>query len=89
MSEELDWLIQTGKIIFLAVQRPFLLTYKVSQDHIELLFSVIRSKGGYNNDPTAKQFQAAYKLLLVHHEIRSVGTGNCLAFDFTSILHPD
>jgi DNA transposase THAP9 len=70
------------------IQRPFLLTYKVSQDHIELLFSVIRSKGGYNNNPTARQFSAAYKRLLVHHEIHSVGgTGNCLALDFTSILH--
>ena len=68
-------------------ERPFLMTYKVSQDHIELLFSVIRSKGGFNNNPTARQFKAAYKRLLVHHELRSIGSGNCLALDFTSILH--
>ena len=68
-------------------QRPFLLTYKVSQDHIELLFSVIRSKGGFNNNPTARQFKAAYKRLLVHHEIHNVGTGNCLALDCTLILN--
>lgn len=68
-------------------ERPFLMTYKGSQDHIELLFSVIRSKGGFNNNPTARQFKAAYKRLLVHHELRSVGSGNCLALAFTSILH--
>lgn len=39
----------------------YFLTYKISQDHIEMFFSAIRSKGGYNNNPTAKQFEDAYK----------------------------
>lgn len=67
-------------------ERPFLMTYKVSQDHIELVLSVILSKGAFNNNPTARQFKAAYKRLLVHHELGNVGSGNCLALDFTSIL---
>ena len=33
----------------------YLLTYKFSQDHIELLFSCIRSKGGWNNNPNCLQ----------------------------------
>jgi hypothetical protein len=35
--------------------------YKVSLDHLELFFSSIRSAGGWNNNPTARQFTAAYK----------------------------
>lgn len=35
----------------------YLLTYKLSQDHLELFFSAIRSKGGFNNNPTALQFE--------------------------------
>lgn len=34
-------------------------TYKLSQDHLEMLFSVIRSHGGCNNNPTANQFKTA------------------------------
>jgi hypothetical protein len=29
----------------------YVLTYKVSQDHLELLFACIRGKNGYNNNP--------------------------------------
>ncbi|TGZ45601.1 THAP domain-containing protein 9 [Temnothorax longispinosus] len=39
----------------------YLLTYKLSQDHVELFFSAIRSRGGHNNNPTAKQFESAFK----------------------------
>ena len=49
----------------------YILTYKLSQDHLELFFGAVRSKGGYNNNPTARQFEAAYKRLLVHSEIRA------------------
>ena len=39
--------------MFSSPTNPFkyLLTYKFSQDHIELLFSCIRSRGGWNNNP--------------------------------------
>ena len=33
----------------------YLLTYKLSQDHLELFFSAIRASGGFNNNPTAIQ----------------------------------
>lgn len=38
----------------------YILTYKFSQDHVELLFSKIRSRHGYNNNPNALQFQHCY-----------------------------
>nr|CAH7724979.1 unnamed protein product [Callosobruchus chinensis] len=64
----------------------YILTYKMSQDHIELFFSAIRSKGGSNNNPTARQFEAIYKRLLLHSEIKGTKTANVVAIDNTSIL---
>lgn len=51
-----------------------------------MLFSAIRAKGGFNNNPTVTQFEAAYKALLVHAEIKSNTSANCFAQDNTSIL---
>ena len=64
----------------------YLLTYKFSQDHIELFFSAVRGRGGFNNTPTAIQFKAAYKRLLMRHKIKC-GTGNCSVLDNTTILN--
>lgn len=64
----------------------FLMTYKLSQDHLETFFSLIRSRGGYNNNPSAKQFKAAYKQLLVRHEIASSENANCLPLSEIPIL---
>ncbi|CAM4735890.1 unnamed protein product [Leuciscus chuanchicus] len=64
----------------------YLLTYKLSQDHLELFFSAVRARGGYNsNNPTARQFKAAYKRLLVRHQVKN-GTGNRLIRDGTNML---
>ena len=65
----------------------YILTYKLSQDHIEMFFSAIRSKCGFNNNPTAGQFEAAYKRLLIHSEICVSSQSNCLPQDSTNILH--
>lgn len=64
----------------------YVLTYKLSQDHLELFFGAVRSKGGFNNNPTARQFEAAYKRLLVHSEIRAPKTGNAIDLDSINIL---
>ena len=53
--------------VLLASPKPaleHLLTYRMSQDHIESFFSKIRSMGGFNNNPSAGQFLAAYKRVL-------------------------
>jgi len=64
----------------------FLLTYKLSQDHLEMFFSAIRSKGGFNNNPTAAQLEAAYKRLIIHTELATSSEANCLPIDRTNIL---
>lgn len=44
----------------------YLLTYKMSQDNIETMFSTIRRRGGWNNNPTALQFKYTYRAILAH-----------------------
>nr|CAI5845171.1 unnamed protein product [Callosobruchus analis] len=65
----------------------FILTYKLSQDHLEIFFSAVRSKGGFNNNPTSRQFQAIMKRLLIHQEIAGNENANAVSLDNTSILH--
>lgn len=38
----------------------YLLTYKLSQDHIELFFGAVRASLGCNNNPTVRQFTSDY-----------------------------
>lgn len=64
----------------------YILTYKISQDHLELFFGAIRSRGGYNNNPTARQFEAAFKRLLVHSQISGPDTGNAANLENITIL---
>ncbi|KAH8023927.1 hypothetical protein HPB51_019444 [Rhipicephalus microplus] len=58
----------------------------MSQDHLETFFGCVRGKGGYNNNPTACQFRAAYKRLLFHTEVTSSDAANCCR-DVVSILN--
>ena len=63
----------------------YILTYKFSQDHLELFFGAIRSSGGFKNNPTAEKFTAAYKRLLLRSSIKG-RNGNCTKQDETDIL---
>ncbi|KAL3192590.1 hypothetical protein MRX96_026175 [Rhipicephalus microplus] len=74
-----DELVGQGKL-------KYLLTHKLSQDHAENFFGSVRSRGGYNNNPTAAKFMAAYKRLLVQTEVTSSSSGNCTK-DMVSILN--
>ncbi|KAL3182393.1 hypothetical protein MRX96_034667 [Rhipicephalus microplus] len=74
-----DELVGQGKL-------KYLLTHKLSQDHAENFFGSVRGRGGYNNNPTAAQFMAAYKRLLVQTEVTSSSSGNCTK-DMVSILN--
>lgn len=69
------------------VKLDYLLTYKMSQDHLELFFSAIRSRGGHNNNPSCRQFVTAFKQLLVHNEIGGSEYANSVPQDTTSFLH--
>ena len=61
--------------------------YKFSQDHLELFFSSMRAAGGRNDNPTAAQFIAAFKWLLMRSSIAVGSNGNCIKQDDTSILN--
>ena len=63
----------------------FLLTFKFSQDHLELFFGCLRTRFGCNNNPSAKEFKIAYKKLLLHQEIRG-NRGNCITDNDTFFL---
>jgi len=64
----------------------YILGYKFSQDHIELFFCAIRGQGGWNNNPTARQFKAAYKRLLMHQNVKAIATGNCIPLETVELL---
>lgn len=66
-------------------QMKYLLTYKLSQDHLELFFCAIRARSGWCPNPTAMQFRASYKRLLIHNEIKAIN-GNVTMQDNTKIL---
>ena len=55
----------------------YVLSYKMSQDHVELLFGRIRRMGGYNNNPNVVQFQQAMRKLMLHNFISPSADGNC------------
>lgn len=59
----------------------------MSQDHLELFFGSIRAKCGFNNNPSARTFQAAYKRLLVHAQFKDAASGICIPLDKTSVLN--
>lgn len=61
--------------------------YKCSQDHLEMLFSVIRSHSGCNNNPTARKFKTVFKKILSHIELCIPTTGNGIAIEDIPILH--
>ncbi len=68
--------------MFAAHSNPFkyLLTYKFNQDHIELLFSCIRSRGGWNNNPNCLQFKYALRKMLMQNAITASKSSNCRDF---------
>ena len=44
----------------------YFLTYKLSQDHIQLFFTKIRLHGGFNNIPSVQQFKAGIRSLILN-----------------------
>jgi len=60
----------------------FVLTNKMSQDHIELSFGCLRARGGSNNNPNAVQFKNTLQKLLFTKNI-TVESGNCSNFDYS------
>ena len=66
-----------------------ILTYKFSQDHIELLFNKICCRCGWNNNPNVLQFMYAFRRLLIRNGIEPSNTGNCCHFDDAFVTQMD
>lgn len=55
---------------------------------MELFFGNIRSAGGHNNNPITRQFQSAYKKLVIRmNNVESFNTVNCIPLEHIDILH--
>jgi len=67
----------------------FFPTYKISQDHIETTFSAIRSRLRYNNNPTCREFKAAYKRIIIHNEVVGSVFVNYSMLEYTKHLSVD
>lgn len=68
------------------VKLTYMLTYKFSQDHVELLFGLVRRRGGNNNNPTALQFHCTYRAILSHIGVLPLSNGNVTQLDDTDLL---
>lgn len=71
---------------------PFIPTYYLNQDAVEMFFGKIRSFGGCDDNPDVVRFRAAYRKLLGIDSILQSKRGNCEAFQinlnpFSDILY--
>jgi hypothetical protein len=71
------------------IKLKYLLTYKFSQDHIEILFGIVRRRGGWNNNPTALQFSQTYRAILSHVGVVGSANSNVLTDASNDILAGD
>ncbi|XP_014678689.1 PREDICTED: uncharacterized protein LOC106818507 [Priapulus caudatus] len=68
-------------------QQRYFLTYKCSQDHLELFFNAIRRAGGWNNNPTASIFSSVFQKIIAHCGALQVSMhGNCVPIDETTMV---
>lgn len=65
----------------------FIPTYKANQDNLEMFHSTMRSHSGYNSNPTCVQYANAFKKTLLHCQLSSKRTGNCIPLEEIQILH--
>ena len=73
-------IINISKALLERRETPFeyISTYRFSQDQIAMYFSKIRSRFGWNNNPTVLQFKYALRQLLLKNKIDSPSTANCV-----------
>ena len=57
----------------------YLISYRLSQDHLEMFFSAIRNRNGFNPNPTCRLFTSAFKGILMQAEIK-IDSGNCSTY---------
>jgi len=87
-----DGLVQTiNAIQMIYIQQKelgykFLLTSRLNQDVIENLFSIIRQRGGFNRNPTAKTFRTTFRINVQVNLIKSSDDSNCEMDDDKHLL---
>ena len=64
----------------------YLLTYKLSQDHLEHYFGLVRSRLGANNNPTPLHFRYIYRRLLLGVTNSIVSHSNVLLQDNSEVV---
>lgn len=62
-------------------------TYKANQDNLEIFHGTMRSHSGYNSNPTCVQYGIAFKKTLLHGQLSTKKTGNCIPLEDIQILH--
>ena len=67
----IDSVLEICHDVLFSADRPFkyVCTYKLSQDHLEMLFSRVRRRGGWNNNPNCLQFKWALRAILLKNRI--------------------
>lgn len=80
--------IKMAKQMLTLPKTPFkyVLTYKYSQDHIELLFSCIRAKGGWNNNPNVMQFMSAMRRMVLGNAVTASKNANCRSYGDDAVI---
>lgn len=64
----------------------YIMTYRFSQDLLELFFNTVRGRLGRNNNPTTLDFQNIIKVIWHVSSLKSTKTGNCIAQAVDEIL---
>lgn len=75
-------ILQMAKNILIELPLKYLMTYRFSQDHLELFFAQVRKRNVLCNNPNAIQFKSIIRSLLVKNSISSVSvSSNCTPFE--------
>nr|CAI5847402.1 unnamed protein product [Callosobruchus analis] len=74
----LKWTIKAVSILWDNLQKgvKYFLTFCLNQDPLENLFSVIRNRGGYDPQPTAREFRIALQHNM-HIRLQNSNSSNC------------
>ena len=80
--------LEMAKQMLTLSESPFsyVLTYKYSQDHIEMLFSCIPARGGWSNNPDSLQLKYALRRMLLGNSVTASVNANCQVFDDTVVI---
>jgi hypothetical protein len=66
--------------------QKYFCTVRLSQDHLEMFFTAVRQRGGFNNNPSCLSFRRTYKALLSHAGVSLLPNSNCIAQDDTYLM---